>query len=69
MSFASLLGECSIPNALNLKELGVETHNCAHLSDFLALFCYAARMPLFSRISPDIAKLNSVTYHDFKKLF
>ena len=32
------LGGCSIPNALNLKELGVKTHDCALLSDFLPFF-------------------------------
>ena len=62
------LGGCSIPNALNLNELGVKTRNCALLWDFFALFCYTAHMPLFSRISPgwictSIQKI--ISFHHF----
>ena len=46
-------GGCSIPNALNLEKLGVKIDNCVLLLNFIALFCYTARLPLFSRISPD----------------
>ena len=43
---------CNIPNALNLEKLGVKIHNYVLLLEFLALFHYNTRMPLFSRISP-----------------
>ena len=49
------LGECRIPNALNLEKLRLKFHNCVLLLDFLVLFRYTVHMPLFSRISLSMA--------------
>ena len=48
------LGGCSIPNDLNLENLEGKSHNWAHCQNFPAFFHYTARMPLFSRITPDM---------------
>ena len=47
-----LIRGCSIPNVLNLEILGLKIHNYALQLDVLALFCYNARRPIFSRIHP-----------------
>ena len=42
-------GDCSILNYLNLEKLGVKTHNCTLLLDFLALFwLYRTHALIFS---------------------
>ena len=48
------LGGCSILNVLNSEKWRVKIHYCALSLNFLALICYTAHMPLFSRISPAV---------------
>ena len=46
------LGECGIPNALNLEKLWIKTHNYALFTGLCCSFFVTANTPLFSRQSP-----------------